>query len=70
MPRTRVVAELEAEIEQLSHDKARYLATSRSEARKVQAKLNTIIGKEKAKAKLDAMSPEEKAAMADALGVN
>lgn len=70
MPRTRQVAELEAELEQLSRDKGKYLATSRGEARKISAKLNTIIGREKAKAKLDAMSPEEKAAMADALGVS
>ncbi len=70
MPRTRQIAELEAEIEALQREKGKFLAKARAKARAISAKLNTIIAEDKAKAKIEAMSDEDKVAMKAALERN
>jgi len=67
MPRTRKIAELEAELETLQLEKGKYLDKSRSRARAISVQLNKLIAEDKAKAKIDAMSDEDRVAMAAAL---
>ncbi len=68
MPRTRQIAELESEIETLQIEKGKYLFKSRAKARAISAKLTTLISADKAKAKIEAMSDDDKVAMKAALG--
>lgn len=68
MPKTQKRAELEARLEYLQEEKAKFLYKNRAEAREITALLDKSSASDRADKKLATMSDDEKAAMAEKLG--
>ena len=58
----------QAKLDKLRRDKDQYLAEFRKQALELQSELEQYLAEEKIKAKVEAMSPAEKQAMAVELG--